>query len=1015
MIYQLRNKNYCTFEVIEKNKLPARAYFIPFSDKGEALDAGPTEARYKSDLVTCLSGEWDFRFYKDPKTLEEEFDSDKLSFNKVPVPSVWQYTGYLAPMYVNSAYPFSFDPPHIPEDEELGKYKNSYNRAGKIDARGQYNSIGVYRKKFFVADKNKTYTVAFLGVTACLDLYVNGAFVGYSEGAHNTAEFLLDEFLTEGENELIAVVRRFSTGSYLEAQDMFRNAGIFRDVLLYGTEKEHIGDYEIKTAYRGERKYDMTVTVAIENESGGEVEIVFDGKVYKNKCENGKATFKLDGLTVKEWNAETPNLYTIVIGLNDREFLTDEIGFRRIEIKGDTFFFNGKKIKLFGVNHHDTHPEKGYAMSMEDMEKDIRLMKDYNVNAVRTSHYPPDPVFVRLCDRYGLYVIDEADIETHGAHACGDVSKLSKDPKWREHYLDRVKRMFFRDRNRCSVTMWSLGNESGGIYCQQYCYDYLKTVTDIPVHYEGACREKIVGFDVVSEMYTNIEGMKRRAASRKTDKRRNKPYYLCEYCHAMGLGPGALADYVELFLSEDVYLGGCIWEWADHAVYHKDSGNFTYGGDHGEYVHDGCFCVDGLFRPDRKPYTSALLMKAAYRPIRARYLGDGKVEFENVNRFRSSDYIETTVALSVFGEEKEAKVLPLTLAPTEKTVLPFDHPTDKDSFLNIKYVDKETGRKIAEEQVVLCEAIPEIVEKPGKVDVEKKGKTLTARFENGLKISFDLSRATLTSYSVRGKELLIDEPQNRHKRSVYPEVYRAPVDNDMHLKAFWHIKGLDRYKVTHSCVKLTKNGDHRLKFSYFLRHGILPLAKIVDEYVLREDGTVLVDTACSFFGKPLFAPRVGKTFELTAAFDKVRYYGRGDVENYPDMKEHTKIGVYEREGDFGEKMIVPQNSGERCDMRSAEVTDGESGLMFIADKKAFSFNLNHYSDNDLEKWKHIIDYRDLDATYVNIDGFLGGIGSNSCGPLPEKKYRIPNKTSLRYSFIIAPVFSKKPGSATPMR
>ena len=1008
MKYCLRNKNYCTFETFEKNKLPPRSYFIPFSEKEKALAAEVTTARYRSDLVTCLSGEWDFRFYKDPKTLEEEFDTDKLPFDKISVPSVWQYTGYLDPMYVNIAYPFSFDPPRIPEDEEMGWYKKSYNRAEKIDARGQYNSVGVYRKKFFIGDKSKTYTIAFLGVAACLDLYVNGSFVGYSEGAHNTAEFLLDEFLTEGENELVAVVRRFSTGSYLEAQDMFRNNGIFRDVLLYGTEKEHIGDYEIKTEYCGENKYDMTVTVSISNENGGEAELVFAGKTYKKKCENGKVIFLLKGLSVKEWSAEIPYLYTIVIGLNGREYLTDEVGFRNIEIKDDVFFFNGKKIKLFGVNHHDTHPENGYVMSMEELEKDIGLMKEYNVNAVRTSHYPPDPVFVRLCDKYGLYVIDEADIETHGAYACGDVGRLSKDPKWKEHYLDRVKRMFFRDRNRCSVTMWSLGNESGGIFCQQYCYDYLKTVTDIPVHYEAACREHIIGFDVVSEMYTGIETMKKRAARRGRDKRRNKPYYLCEYCHAMGLGPGALADYIELFLSDDIYLGGCIWEWADHSVYHKGNGNFTYGGDHGEYVHDGCFCVDGLFRPDRKPYTSAFLMKAAYRPVRAQHLGNGKVEFYNVNRFRSSDYLEITTALSVCGEEGEKKVLPITLAPTEKTVVTFDYPTDKDAFLNIKYVEKETGRQIAEEQVVLNEVIPEVTRSRGRIAVEKKGGTLNARFENGTKITFDLRHATMTSYSVCGKEILNGEPKNRHKRPVYAELYRAPVDNDMHIKAFWKLAGLGVYKVTRSFAKATEEENaFRLKFSYFLRHGLLPIARITDEYLLYADGVVSVDTSCAFLCRPPFAPRVGKTFELGSAFDKVRYYGRGDQENYPDMKEHTKIGIYEREGDFGTKMIVPQQSGERCDVRWAEVTDGEYGIMFVADKKAFAFNLNHYSDNDLEQWKHITDYRDLDATYVNIDGFLGGIGSNSCGPLPEKKYLIPSGKTLRYSFVISPVFPKK--------
>ena len=1009
MIYNLKNKNYCTFEIIEKNKLPARAYFIPFSDKEKAIEAGPCDARYRSDLVTCLSGDWDFRFYKDPKTLEDDFDSDKVAFDKITVPSVWQYTGYLDPMYINCNYPFAFDPPHIPEDEEMGRYKESYNNSVRYNAAGQYNSVGVYRKKFFIGDKKKTYTIAFLGVVACLDLYVNGKFVGYSEGAHNTAEFLLDEFLTEGENELVAVVRRFSTGSYLEAQDMFRSSGIFRDVLLYGTEKEHIEDYRIETSRRADGKYDLSVSVCVANAAGGKVKVCFGEAEQEIKCDkNGNARFMFVEQKVEEWSAELPTLYTLIICLNDKEYVKEEIGFRNIEIKGDTFFFNGQKIKLFGVNHHDTHPTKGYAMSMEDIEKDIRLMKEYNVNAVRTSHYPPDPAFIKLCDRYGLYVIDEADIETHGACVCHDVSKLSKDPAWKEHYLDRVKRMFMRDKNRCSVTMWSLGNESGGIYCHQYCYDWLKTVTDIPVHYEGACREKIVGFDVVSEMYTSITHMKKRAAMRDKDSRRNKPYFLCEYCHAMGLGPGALADYIELFLSDDIYLGGCIWEWADHSVYHQENGNYTYGGDHHEYKHDGCFCVDGLFRPDREPYTSAFLMKTAYRPIRARYLGENKVEFYNVNRFRTSDYLSVAVSLSVCGEEKEKKELTLDLKPTESKVVEFDFPADTDAFLNIEYREKESGRLVAEEQVTLCEAIPEPVFGKGKTTFEKKGKKLSARFENGLAVTFDLTRATICSYAVDGKELIKPDPKNRHKRvGIYSDIFRAPTDNDMHVKILWKLKGLDRYKITHPLCKIIASEDgYRLKFTYFLFHGILPLAKIVDEYAIFGDGQIKLDTACSFCGRPFLMPKIGKTLELNNEFDNVEYYGRGDQENYPDMKEHTKIGIYERKGNFGTKMIVPQNSGERCDVRWAEVTDGKCGVRFVADKKAFAFNLNHYSDADICKWKHIVDYCDGDSVFVNIDGYLGGIGSNSCGPLPEKKYRIPQKKPLRYSFVIAPVFSK---------
>ncbi len=1010
MKYALKNKNYCTFEIIEKNKLPARSYFIPFGKKEKALEATIEKARYCSDLVTCLSGEWDFRFYKDPKTLEEEFDSDVLSFDKIAVPSVWQYTGYLDPMYINSSYPFSFDPPRIPEDEPLGRYKESFNRLRKIKTRDQYNSVGVYRKKFSVKDLSKTYAIAFLGVTPCLDLYLNGKFVGYSEGAHNTAEFLLDAFLKEGENELVAVVRRFSTGSYLEAQDMFRNCGIFRDVLLYTEEKEHIDDYEVRTKYKENGKYDLTVSVKVSNYVGGKLKADFWGAEQEKTCdENGEAVFTFADLDVKEWSAEIPTLYDLVLSLGDREFIKEEVGFRRIEIKGDTYFFNGKKIKLFGVNHHDTHPEKGYAMDMDDLRRDILLMKEYNVNAVRTSHYPPDPVFVRLCDKHGLYVIDEADIETHGACVSGDVSRLSKDPKWKEHYLDRVKRMFMRDKNRCSVAMWSLGNESGGIWCQQYCYDYLKTVTDIPVHYEGACREKIVGFDVVSEMYTSIKNMQKHAALRTKDARRNKPYFLCEYCHAMGLGPGALADYIELFLSDDIYLGGCIWEWADHSVYHKDTGNYTYGGDHNEYKHDGCFCVDGLFRPDREPYTSAYLMRTAYRPVRAKYLGDGKVEFMNVNRFRSTEYLTIKASLSVCGKEGKEEELPLVIQPTESAVLTFDVPLDKDVFLNIQYVEKATGRAIAEEQVTLNEVIPELLLKPEKPVLERKGKKLTARYENGVVASFDLARATLCSYSISGKELLNEKAHNRHKRGLYSEIYRAPVDNDMHVKTLWKLKGLDRYKISCPRVKIREEESGcTVLFTYYLIHGPLPLARVVDEYKLCGEGKIELTTSCAFVGRPFLMPKVGKTLELKKDYDTVRYYGRGDKENYPDMKEHAKIGVYEHKGNFATKMIVPQTSGGKCDIRWAEITDESgTGLRIDAQKKAFILNVNHFSVEDLCEWKHVIDYKDGDATYVEIDGFMGGIGSNSCGPLPEPKYRIPQGKPLAYSFVISPVFVDK--------
>ncbi len=1003
MIYHLKNDNYFTFETFEKNKLAPRAYFIPFSQKEDALKFGVTEARYRSDIVTCLSGEWDFCFFKDPKTLGKTFDTEKARFEKMTVPSCWEFSGYLDPMYLCTYLPFRFDPPKIPKERQIGLFTLAKNNLATYYAGGQYNSVGVYRKKFFVSDVNKSFIISFLGVSACLDLYVNGEFVGYSEGSHNTAEFRLDEQVKPGENEIVAVVRRFCNGSYLETQDMFRNHGIFRDVLLFVTEKKHISDYGV-TAAKEEDGYKLTASVRVENgEEGDEVEIEFLGKVYKVPCnENGMAELSIHGIKAEEWSAEIPNLYTLTISFG-REYVCEEVGLRHIEIVDDVFLFNGRKLKLKGVNHHDTDPEKGWTMSMEDMERDVRLMKEFNVNAVRTSHYPPDPAFVRLCKKYGLYVVEEADIETHCTHASKNICYISRDLKWADHYLDRVKRMYDRDKNLCNVIMWSLGNESGGIACQKVCYDYLKTRTDTPVHYEWIDHSDEVGFDVISEMYTPLTEMKEKTARRTAGGKKTKPYFLCEYAHAMGVGPGALEEYVDLFMSKDTYLGGCIWEWADHSVYHKDTGNFTYGGDHNDYINDKTFCIDGLFRPDRQPYTSAYSMKTAYRPIRAKHLGGGKVEFLNTDRFLSSDRLKVTVKKVVFGAEGEEKELPLVIPPMEKAVANFDYEEGTDTFLRVTYTDKASGKTVAKEQVTLSEHIPGIELPPaGKVAVKKERRLITVSYEGG-EIVFDCKKAGFRSYKIGNKQIIAVDPGKEKIVGVREQLFRAPICNEIRVRRKWRALGLYRYKIGRVKSEMIA-GEERvvIKFRYGIR-GAVPLGAVEDVYTVSGDGSIFVETTFKPHVK-MSIPRVGKTFVLAPEFDRARYYGRGEKENYPDMKSHAMTGVFESEGNFGVKMIVPQNSGVRCDVRWAEITDKEgTGVRFIADEKPFCLNLNHYDERTLAKWKHIIDYRDEKATYVSVDGFVRGVGSNSCGPLPEKEYLIPEKETLRYSFMMAPI------------
>ena len=1007
MEYAVKNKNYCTFRIFEKNKLPPRSYFIPFSDRERAVSASVINARYVSDCVECLSGEWDFCFFKNPNHLGEVFDTEQADFDKITVPSVWQYTGYLAPLYLNCYQPFCFDPPQIPEDKQLGIYKLAFNRPfHRIDARGEYNSVGVYRKIFSVKDKNKRYIISFLGVAPCFDLYLNGQFIGYSEGSHNTAEFVLDDMVEEGENELLVVVRRFSTGTYLEAQDMFRNCGIFRDVLLYVTDKTHVLDYEIRTIYK-DGTYSLYMEIIAENGSGRDVFVDFMGKTYTGKCDKeGRARFCAENLEVTEWSAEIPTLYSVVINFDNKEFIAEKIGFRNIKIIGDTFYLNGKKLKLFGVNHHDAHPENGYVLSVEDMEKDVRLMKEYNVNAVRTAHYPPDPIFLRLCAEYGLYVIEEADIETHAARACGDFDYISKDEKWKEHYLDRVKRMYMRDRNVCAVVLWSLGNESGGLVCQRYCYDYLKKLTDTPLHYHWVRKEEDVGFDVLSEMYTSIETMKKNAESRSHNPKRRLPYLLCEYAHSMGVGPGALEEYVELFLSDDVYMGGCAWEWCDHAVYHPENGNYTYGGDHNEYIHNGWGCIDGLFTPDRKPYTSAFSMKTAYRPIRMKHLGEGKIEFKNINRFLSSESVKIVLKLFTDGKAEWEKEADISLPPEGVSYLTVEYPPDKDVFLTASYFDKKTGREIASEQMCLHEKIPTVSFKKGETYVETSADSFILRADR-VRMVFDRKKGGILSYRIDDEEVVDRSvPNERNVPGIYTDLYRAPLQNDRRInEKEWAKIGLDKYRPHFVRSSVIKDEDGcRIVFKYSLFARLRPVASMTDTYMIGAEGRMLVQSEMTPYFETML-PRFGKVVVLKKDLDRVSYYGRGEKENYPDMKSQSTMGIYHAEGDFGVRMIVPQNSGERCDVRWAEIVNKRNiGLRFEAVNDPFGLNVNHYDEKRLSSWRHIVDYKDADATYVNIDGFLCGVGSASCGPPPELCYQIPKRKKLSFSFQIVPIF-----------
>lgn len=1000
MEYKIHRNLHTNFSIFEENKLPERSYFIPFSSAAALADTDYKNERYRSDRVTALRGEWDFAYFEKLSAVPEVFDTNCAQFDKITVPCTWQRTGYDQIAYINTRYPFPKKPPHIPADV----------------------AVGIYRKTVSIQNADRRRTLSFLGVAGALAVYVNGAYVGYSEGSHNTAEFDITAPVNDGENEIVAVVYKWSNGTYLECQDMFRENGIFRDVLLTEFADSYINDFTLRSAKNSDGTYDLTISVEGQFKENTKIEIrsTEDAPVISAVLLPETST-TLSNLTVNEWSAEIPNLYEITVVLfqdgKEAEAFRTYYGFKTVEIQGEVFRFNGKAIKMKGVNHHDTHMTRGYAMSLADLELDVQLMKAYNCNTVRTSHYPPDPAFLTMCDVYGLYVVDEADIETHGFYAVPystyNPNRLSNDTRWASHYLDRVKRMYGRDKNHPSITMWSLGNESGGYKCQDVCYEYLKKVNpEIPVHYEGANRSKRWAYDVVSHMYARPDLMRKVLAGKAGEKYKGKPFFQCEYAHAMGNGPGGLEEYMQLFYSSDQFMGGCIWEWADHSVYDENAKyKWTYGGDHNEPIHDGNFCVDGLFFPDRTPSSGALEMKACYRPIRAKRLEGNRFVLWNTRSFADSSDLQINYTVTVDGVQTDAGSVSEVIPAESKKEIEIRSEsfkeTKKDVFVNFVYTDKQSGAELATEQVVISAAtLPTADNGTDSAEIQTAQGEIRVQFQNGSAL-FDCKKG-LVSYQKNGTEYLNTKPYDGENGFV-PHIYRGMLDNDRNTVIFWNVIGLSSAKAKLTACKVqTENGRQFVRTTYnFVTRGIFVLARAQVDYAFDKNGKITVRTGLRKVC-PLTAqlPRFGVHAELKKDFEAVTYYGRGPEENYSDFCEHAPIGVYETTvTDMPHKYIKPQDSGNRGEVRYSKLTNEMgAGLKFTALETPMNFNANHFTLGQLNKAAHIEDLPDVDTTFTALDGFVRGTGSGSCGPIPSKEHLIDFGYSkpLQFSFTVEP-------------
>lgn len=987
-------KLYENLSVLHQNTMPNRAYYIPASFRMTS----PVENREQSDRFQLLSGTWQFRYYDSVQKLSTPFwedGADTEGFAPIPVPSCWQTEGYDRFQYTNVRYPFPLDPPYVPVD----------------------NPCGAYLRRFdYHRDENAPRAfLNFEGVCSCFYVWLNGSYVGYSQVSHSTSEFDVTEFLTEGENTLAVLVLKWCDGSYLEDQDMFRMNGIFRDVYLLKRPEQGIFDYFV-TADCGGR---LAVSVKYLDKAVPASLTVLDGSgspIASAEIAGGKAELKLHDVTL--WNAENPYLYTLLLK-TEQEIITDHVGFRSIDIRNSAVRINGQPIKFRGMNRHDSDPVTGYTISMEQAKKDLTLMKLHNINAIRTSHYPNAPWFTQLCDRYGFYVIGEADHESHGASSryLGENVEwdtiaahwnevFADNPDYIEATVDRTQRCVERDKNRPCIVIWSMGNECAYGCCFEAALAWTKGFDNTRLtHYESARyvdpkkEYDYSNLDLYSRMYPSLSEMQEYA-----DGRHKKPFILCEYSHAMGNGPGDLEDYWQMMDSDPIFCGGFIWEWCDHGIFkgYAENGKpmYWYGGDHGEYPHDGNFCMDGMVYPDRRPSTGLLELKNVQRPARADYRQEsGVLTVRSCLDFTDlQDYLTARWELSCDGETVCGGNLSLpSIAPhtAGEIPLPLEVPAKGKCYLKLTYCRKASsplvpaGHEVGMEEFPLDNSQPvnqtaaallNALHPDKEIRVEESG-TALAVMTDFFTYIYNKNTGLFTSLLVSGKELL-DKPMEL-------SIWRAPTDNDRNLKHSWFEACYDK-AVTRAYTTEWETVSGGILIRTKLSIGAVYLQKCLDidaVWTVYPDGSIAA--SMNVKKNPLFPelPRFGLRLFLPKAMEKITYYGYGPMESYVDKHHAAAHGLYTaKAADLHEDYLRPQENGSHYDCDFVRVSDGEIQLTAVS-ARPFSFNASPYTAEELTQKAHSYELEPCGSTVLCLDYAQNGIGSNSCGPRLEEMYR----------------------------
>lgn len=1002
---------YENLSVLHENTMPARAYYIPASRRMDNL----VEHREESDRMQLLNGTWKFQYFNSIYDIQDSFfekNYDTENFDEIQVPSVWQMAGYDTHQYTNIRYPFPFDPPYVPQDIPCGAYVHTF----------EYSRDEKAPKSF----------LNFEGVDSCFYVWINGSYIGYSQVSHMTSEFDVTDVLQDGTNTVAVLVMKWCDGSYLEDQDKFRMSGIFRDVYILKRPKQAISDYHIKT-----RIEDMLAKVEIEMKfySPLNVKITIEdrnGAVVALGSIDEEGTAVLEIASPELWNTENAYLYKLILE-TENEVIVDHIALRKIEIKDQVIYLNGQKIKFRGVNRHDSDPVTGFTISPEQITTDLTLMKQHNFNAIRSSHYPNAPFFYEMCDKYGFMVIDEADIEAHGPfmiYRKEDTDynrfkrwneKIADDPVWEEAIVDRVKLMVERDKNRFCIVMWSMGNESAYGCNFEKALEWTKNFDpDRITQYESARYRNYdetydySNLDVYSRMYPALSEIQE-----YLDKDGSKPFLLVEYCHSMGNGPGDFEDYFQMIQDNDKMCGGFVWEWCDHAIAHGTAENgktiYAYGGDHGEEIHDGNFCMDGLVYPDRTVHTGLLEYKNVYRPARVISYDkeSGELVLHNYMDFDDlKDYVKISYELTQDGLVISKGILPeFSVAPhgEGKTNLKINVPENGKCYLKLIYHLKKELPLLDEDHILGFDEI-EVSKEDTKCKLAEKWipKTVVDSElqvnENDTQIhikgrefayTIDKRTALFTEMKFAGREYL------NHPMEL--NIWRAPTDNDMYIKSEWKKAHYDK-AYTRAYTTEVVQGKHGVKITSHASVVAETVQKILDVTItwkIEAAGKIDADIAVTKDDEFPDLPRFGVRMFLDKKLSAVRYFGMGPQESYCDKHQAASHGLYRADvGDLHEDYIRPQENGSHYDCEYVELNNSRYGIVASAEK-AFSFNASYYTQEELEKKTHNYELTESDSVVFCVDYALNGIGSNSCGPVVLDQYRF-NDVLFRFQFTLVP-------------